>query len=223
MSDEELEINFLCTKFLLENRLPFSTITALQSFLKVMSQNFKPDTIQAFTTSRQTVTKVTKSISQSIRKKLFSQLKCSPFSLSIDPGSDLYGSAYLSVSARFIDSESPEEVVTRFLSIIPITTESTGLTLFNHICTNILYDPEVENNFVGICSDDAPNLMGVDQGACYRLQKKNFLELSLSKILAIYITKSLRKLLKVFQKRLYLLSEIFQLNLVTVLKELLVC
>ena len=46
---------------------------------------------------------------------------------------------------------------------------STGLVIFEKIQKEILSDPEIKKNFMGIVSDAAPHMIGGDQGLYGRL------------------------------------------------------
>lgn len=171
-SNEELELTFIYGKFILENRLPFTIGKPLTGLVSFLSEHYSPSLLQGFSTSRQTMTKVAKTLSGELKAKIFKQLQTSPFSLCIDAASDVYGAGYLSVCAKYWDEANPTEVTTKLIAVLPVTTSSTGLTFFNSICSHILDGEAIQNNFMGICSDEAGNMMGPQQGVCYRLQQR---------------------------------------------------
>ena len=61
--------------------------------------------------------------------------------------------------------------MTKLLLTLPMSTSSTGETIFKSINEQIFTDEKTKLNFVGIASDDGPNMTGTDQGACYRFKQ----------------------------------------------------
>jgi len=132
--DSETTMNFCYTKFILENRLPFSIIRALIDFTAYININFTPSDIAQFKSSRQTVTRVAKAIGDTLREELYSSLESSPFSLSVDKSSDQFGKIYLVVCAKFL----PEHLTTKLITTLPVTKSSTGQVLFNDNVNKVL-------------------------------------------------------------------------------------
>ena len=167
--NQEAHLNFLFTKFILQQRLPFASIQPLISFVKTLLDNYNGNCLNQYNSSRNTITRVTNNISESLKKSIFDQLKLSPFSLSVDAGSDSYGQSYFAICANFLEGRDPTKVSTKLVSILPIKESSTGETLHNKLVTTILNDPKIQANFMGISTDGGSNLAGPELGIQGRL------------------------------------------------------
>lgn len=165
---QKAELDGMFTKFILQNNLPFSIIDSLVGFTKEICNQFPQNLLSQYNASRKTVARVTSQMSTTLKAGLFEQLRCSPFSLSIDEGSDLYGSSYLAICARFFDAKL-KRLSIKLVSVLPVTNSKTGETLYNMIKNEILCDPKIEANFMGMVSDEGGNLAGCDRGVSGRL------------------------------------------------------
>ena len=170
--DKKIEMTLSFTRFILENRLPFSIIEPLVRFVSRATEECRPSDLQKFACSRQSVSKAASAISDTLRENLYQRLRDSPFSLSVDKSSDLYGSTYLAVCARFLDPSNPEHPTTKLIATIPVGTKSTGEVLYNQLLDKVFIDSKIGENIMGICTDAEPNMVGPAQGMCSRLQQR---------------------------------------------------
>ena len=104
-------------------------------------------------------------------------LKTSPFSISIDEGTDKMGESYLAISARCFTStaqNSPEE---RFLGLFEVRTSSKGEDLYKKI-TDLLFSGAnqefIKQNFMGVCSDHGTNMISEGEAGVQERLKRDF-------------------------------------------------
>jgi len=127
--ETNFHLAFAYTQFILENRLPFSLIKPLINLISFLVEQYPPNFLEDFSISRQTITKNAHSLAVHLKENLYGLLRTSPFSLSIDCSSDVYGISYLVICAKFQDQTNPEHLATKLITTIPITTSSTGEVL----------------------------------------------------------------------------------------------
>ena len=115
-------------------------------------------------------------ISASIVENMFAALEDSPFSLSIDGGSDKFGKAYLAVSVRYFQHLKAVQPVTRLFGLLELNESSTGETFYEKITQLIFTGPsqnKLRRNFMGICADHGSNMISSrDAGVCNRLKQE---------------------------------------------------
>ena len=169
--ERSIDLDFLFTKFVIENKLPFSSAKPLLSFIQHICANFGLTFIKEYDITRNTVQKINNVISQTLKVSIFERLESSPFSLSLDGASDRFGKSFLAVCAKYVD-ENHDSVNSKLLSIIPLGGSSTGEVLYEKIKETILKNERIESNFMGICTDEGPNMVGKDKGIASRLQKE---------------------------------------------------
>jgi len=165
------ELDFVLTKFILEYRLPFSMAKPLNDLIKFISKSYSLSCISEHSTSRDTITNITKVIGKTLKFDLLQDLRSSPFSLSVDSSSDIHGNTFFAICARFLDDDHDRPVV-KLLQVIPITVSSTGEALFTKIEEEILKDEDIQQNFMGLASDDGKNMTGTNVGLAKRLKEK---------------------------------------------------
>lgn len=76
------------------------------------------------------------------------------------------------MTARYIQGE---KIKTKQLLLLPNSTSSTGETLFKQIEDAIFTGKrkkDIQHNFLGVCTDGAPNMQGKNEGLAYLLNKK---------------------------------------------------
>jgi hypothetical protein len=61
----------------------------------------------------------------------------------VDESSDIYWKSYLAICATYFEDGNFQKPVTKLISILPITTSSTGEVLFKKIEEGILSDAEI--------------------------------------------------------------------------------
>jgi len=187
----------LSDESLYDENLPFSLIKPLVNFVSFLVEQYPPNFLEDFSISRQTITKNAHSLAVHLKENLYGLLRTSPFSLSIDCSFDVYGTSYLAICAKFQDQTNPEHLATKLITTIPITTFSTGEVLYNKILSEVLLDYDIQQNLMGICSDEGPNMMGKDKGCCFRL--KNLLpHIVIVKDFSHLFNNILKKALKAF-------------------------
>jgi len=173
LKGDEINLYFKFTQFILENRLPFSIIDSLLNFVKDLTLDFRSDLLKKVQLSATTVQKIaTNCIGEELKNHLFSKLKSTPFSLSIDGSSDIYGTSYLAVSAKYLDEKESKTPISRLISIIPMEDSSTGQIIYDKIKNEILYDEDIRKNLMGIVTDEGTNMVGEEKGISSRLLKE---------------------------------------------------
>jgi len=86
--------------FLLQNTLPFGLVEEFLGFIKEIVSRYESEDITDLSMSKTTASKVAREcISTSLKETITQDLKCFPFSLSIDESSDTFGDAYLAITA----------------------------------------------------------------------------------------------------------------------------
>ena len=157
---EDIKLKFIITQFILFNRLPFSIAPGLVEFIQDLVTTYNKNTLMKCNLNRNIVTDLThKCISSSLKDQIFDELKISPFSLLIDGGSDFYGTSYLTVCVKYIGRDS-KQPITKLLSLIELGEKSTGEALFNEIQKTILYENQIQNNFMALATDQGSNMSG---------------------------------------------------------------
>jgi len=132
-------------------------------------------------------------LGQSIKDRIFEGLRKSPFSISVDGGSDSFGTEYLALSVRYFDTDKSNQPKTKFLGLLQLTTSFTGETLYNKIM-EFLFEgsnsEELKVNFMGFCADHGINMINTkEKNLAARLQK-DFPIFLLSMILPMFCFKS---------------------------------
>ena len=148
------ELDFVFTKFILENRLPFRIAQPLNNLINQITSHYSLSSIQNHSTSREIITDVTKAIAETLKIDVFKELK-SPFPLSVDSSSDIHGNTFLTICARFLAEDNPETSVVKLLQVLLLIVSSTGEVLFDKIDQSILIDEDIKNNFMGLATDNA--------------------------------------------------------------------
>lgn len=174
--DDPMKVMFKLevTKFIISQELPYSIIDDLLDFIKHVVTNYEKDTLCTTSLSRDLVSKIARfSIADTIQEKIFCELKDSPYSLAIDEASDHFGTSYLAVTAKYLEPDNMKNPITKLLSIIEMDEDKTGEALFNSLNSIIFSkDPLLEKNFMGIVTDQASSMVGIEQGLATRLQEK---------------------------------------------------
>jgi hAT family C-terminal dimerisation region len=166
---DQIELNFLFTKFILEKGLPFSISEDLFQFFQGISLRFFSRSFSNESKiSSYLVKKCSKSISETIKESLFDSMRKSPYSLSLDESSDIYGSTYLGITVKHFEGDSFKPSI-KLLTILPITTSSNAQTIYSKIKNEVLTDPSLEKNFMGIASDEAATMVGQKNSVCQKL------------------------------------------------------
>ena len=179
----ENELDIMYAQFILQYRLPFSIIKPLHKLVTEASEEYDDRILQQYQTSRNNVVKVAQSISSTLKNELFGELRHSPFSLSLDSSSDIHGNCYLAVCCKYLEEGNLKAPSSKLITILPLTTSSTGETIFNLIKEKILFEEALQLNFIGIVTDEGANLTGKEVGVGKRLQDSfthivNFKDLS---------------------------------------------
>lgn len=113
-------------------------------------------------------------MANSIKEEIFSYLITSPFSISADEGSDKFGGAYLAISVRYFASENAISPQTKLLGLIEMGDSSKGEVLYAKVNQLLFAGPfahKLKQNFMGICTDHASNMISErDKGLSNRLK-----------------------------------------------------
>jgi len=164
------ELDMAYTKFLLQYRLPFSIAGPLNTFFQQIASNYSNDVIQTYTVNRNTITHAASTICETLKNNIFQELRATPFSLSLDASSDSNGNSFLAVCIRLIE-KGFDRPTTKLISILPITTSSTGQTIFDMLTNTVLINEEIKQNCMGIVTDEGSNMTGIEKGVSSRLKE----------------------------------------------------
>lgn len=165
-------LKFKLSKFLVDNQLPYSLIVNLIELIHNVNTEFADDVIQNTNCSRPAATQIiTKCISAAIKEEVFQEMTSSPYSLAIDECSDVYGSSYFSVCAKYI-KPNQREPVTKLVSVIQLTDSQTGEYLYNTLKKAVLSKhSHLEKNLIAVVTDQGRNMSSQNKGLMGRLQK----------------------------------------------------
>ena len=97
----------------------------------------------------------TRVIAKKFKGSLLNTLKESAFSLSLDEASDSFGKSYLGICAKYLKQyEDQPRIQTSYITLIELDeTGKTGQAIFNKLHDELLWDPKIANNFLGISTD----------------------------------------------------------------------
>jgi hypothetical protein len=112
MQDKEQskKLKMEITKFIITERLPYSISQSLCDFIKLIIQNFSREEILDLSVSRTTVSRIARyCFGDTLKKDILQKMRLSPFSLAIDESSDRFGSSYIAIYVKFLDSDSDSD------------------------------------------------------------------------------------------------------------------
>jgi len=110
-------LDLVFTKFILQYRLPFSIVKPLYQFITEVSSEYHIELMEQYSIPSTIVTKVSKSISTTLKNELYDELRSSPFSLSLDSSSDIHGNTYMAVCVKYLDKENQKSYIEVILYI----------------------------------------------------------------------------------------------------------
>lgn len=162
------------TGFLLKHELPFVLAQEIVDFFKILLKEYGSNAIAMLELSNVKATQIAKNcISKSYKESIFKDLETTPFSISFDESSDLYGPSYLATHVRYLKDY---KIANRLLSLEEIGEDATGESLHKIVMNNIFSGEKrkfLENNLVGACSDRGPNMLSnKDKGLLNRLENE---------------------------------------------------
>lgn len=156
-------LKFEVARFIITHNLPFSFGKSLVEFIQYIANRFDLLTIEDTSVYNKQISHIAKNcVASTIKERYLSLLETSPFSLSIDEGTDKSGKSYLALSVRcFLESNNnePEE---KFLCLIKLEDSSTGEVLYDKINEILFHGIKADilkSNFIGICSDHGSNML----------------------------------------------------------------
>ena len=174
-SNDQTRFKFDLVCFLITNNLPFNLSQSLLSFLQHLYHIYDSDMINKATINDNQVTNIaTNCIGEVLSQKMLSELTNSPYSIALDLGSDKSGKHYLSMNVRYFKNDGNNETQTKFLGLIEIGESSEGEILYQKVNRFLFSGPnthKLKSNFLGICTDGAPNMISEkDKGLTNRLK-----------------------------------------------------
>ena len=169
-------MKFDLVNYIIAQNLPFNISQDLIKFIQWILQKYDSNTVLQSKIYPSQVSFIAKEcIANTFKEDIFSHLRISPFSISVDEGSDKFGSAYLAVSVRYfatVNSISPQ---TKLLGVLEMGSSAKGEVLYGKINQLIFSGPfvdKIKQNFMGICSDHASNMIsGGEKGLSNRLRQ----------------------------------------------------
>jgi len=173
LRSDETSLYFKLTQFILENRLAFSAIEPFIKVLKELITDFRVEVLKKIQLSPTTIQKIaTNCIAKELKSNIFAKLRDRPFSISIDASSDIYGTSYLAINAKFLEMEASRFPVNKLISVIPMENSSTGKVIYEKIKNEILFAPAIQQNLMGIATDEGKNMIGTEKGVGSRLARE---------------------------------------------------
>ena len=169
---EQKELKMDISQFIVVQRFPYTLSAPLLNFVKKLLSKYSIGSLLDCSISRTTVSYIAKHcIGEVFKEDIYSELKCSPFSLSLDETSDKYGSSFLAICSKFLQKDNFLEPQTKLLCILPMDEGKTGKMLYKAIKNKVLKnDADLEKSFVGIVSDQAASMIGPYKGVAKRLK-----------------------------------------------------
>ena len=172
----DTHLKFDLTTFIVNNNLPFNLGPKLMKFMQECFDRYDPLTIsQVKITNHQVSQIVVECLSSEMKQRNLSLLESSPFSISVDEGTDKLGKTYLAISARLFTSLLDNEPEDKLLGLLEVGDSSTGEALYKKIKDFIfssINKEKVEANFMGICCDHSSNMISEkEKGLAERLKK----------------------------------------------------
>jgi len=161
------------TSFLTKKELPISLASDLITFIQNMTQKYKMEEILKLTMSNKTSTQILNQMVQYYKDKLFYDLKSSPFALSFDESTDIYGPCYLCTNVRYIKEG---QIFNKVLALTELGEEITGEKLFS-VVHELVFPPDkhdlLKTNLIGVCTDRGSNMLSLkNKGLANRLKEK---------------------------------------------------
>lgn len=174
-SQDSTKMKFEIVHFLMKHNLPFSRGPDILELVQSLVKGYTTETILDTKLYSSQMSHIAKDcIASPIQEKYFENLEVSPFSVSIDEGTDKFGLTYLALSARFFETHDSVKPTTRFLGLIEMDDSSTGQVLYEKV-TEFLFAKDlsgkIRKNFMGVCSDGAGNMISKGQKKKKELQK----------------------------------------------------
>jgi len=139
----EGELDIMYTQFILQYRLPFSIAKPLHALITETSATYNNNLLEQYQISGKIISKAANSFSSTIKNELLEEIRKSPFSLSLDASSDLHGNTYLAVCVRYLEQENEQAPACKLFTILPLTTSSTGETIYKMIKEELLNEEAV--------------------------------------------------------------------------------
>jgi len=157
--DQQIHLKFALTAFLVSEGLPYNKTDPLVNFVKKITTEYSQADINKLSLSNVTASNIaTHCIGKTLRNLILDEIATTPFSLSVDESSDVYGDAYLAVTAKYVKEK---KIVTKLLSVIPLGQEKTGEAFYHQTKQEIFSGEnaeQIEKNFIGICTDRGSNM-----------------------------------------------------------------
>jgi len=141
-SIDEVRFKFDLVCFLIVNNLPFHLSQNLLSFIQQTNQMYSSEMIHRANINDNQVTNIaTSCIGEVLSERVLAEMINSPYSLSMDLGSDKYGSHYLSISARYFENEKSNETHTKFIGLIKMEESTVGEILYQKVNDFLFSNP----------------------------------------------------------------------------------
>ena len=200
---EEYDLyKFRIAEFVVRNQLAFSIGPVLCSFIQEMAEKMSIATLKNTFMSRKIITHLIQNcIGRTLKEDLYICMRKSPFSISVDQSTDIFGKNYLAICVKFLGENSSEEPFTKLLSVIQMGDSYTGEAIFAKVKAEVLIDKEIEKNFMGLASDQGSNVSSESVGLAGRLQTEYPYTIHVSDFSHIY-NLIFKEGLKVFPKEI---------------------
>ena len=172
LPNSDVDFYFKLIQFILENRLPYTTIEPFIKFFNEVMVDLRINSFKKiFVSSTSAQTIAAECITKELKDLIFAKLREKSLSLSFDGISDLYGTSYLAVSAKYLE-DGTKFLESKLMTIILMEDSSTGKIIFDKIQKEILCNRQLKNNLTAIVSDYGSTMTSKQKCASSRLCKQ---------------------------------------------------
>ena len=148
--NSDVDFYFKLIQFILENRLPYTTIEPFTKFFNEVMVDLRINSFKKiFVSSTSAQTIAAECIAKELKDLIFAKIPFIKLRWNI---SDLYGTSYLAVSAKYLE-EGTKFLKSKLIIIIPMEDLFTRKIIFDKIQKEVLYNRQLQNNLTAIVSD----------------------------------------------------------------------
>ena len=163
----EASLQFEFVRFLIVQNLPFSLGTSLLQFMRRIADQYGYETLNNISIYDKKINFIAKDcMARGIQEKYFSELESSPFSISLDCGSDKSGKSFFGLSIYYFQSQDKNQPQTRLLALLELEESHTGKVIYDKV-NKFLFSRKngeiLKKNFIGLCADHGSNMISTNK------------------------------------------------------------
>lgn len=167
IGSNEISLQFEIVRFLITQNLPFSLGAPLLQFIQRITNEFDETTLNNVRIYDKKISFIAKDcMARGIQEKYFAELENSPFSVSLDIGSDKSGKSFLGLSVHYFQSIDKNQPQTRFIGLIELEDSHTGQVIYDKV-SSFLFSRKngeiLKKNFIGLCTDHGSNMISTNK------------------------------------------------------------